>query len=380
MSKYYSWNFGFNFYFNFVIKLFVGKLFPFSDTPTKGDERPRRSKRIQEIEAKKENELKQLEIEQNSVDNTKCARRSRSKSVASERPNRRPLFANSQKTTPAKTARQCDSVTAKVPSNGSARRSMFDNAIVPSRPNTAKSAHRCNRRTKSTAPDLTQSSGTPAKSNLKTAHRCSARSKSVSFEGDQTTSASARQQLVASDAPIDLSVQANGRQSITVPSAAGTNLPTPNTASSSGQLPSDMRLDFENRIGNLVDSNMAKISRIKELMAENRTWKEQYDTLNRINQSLVATVDAMNVDSSIAEMAAQKIEHEQEMENLRVRINRLNRENFDLRSENERLKFSLATHSKQISGEHNYNCNFFLIFFLLFFVCRIKWRTLKQIS
>lgn len=350
-----------------------------------GTGQTRRSKRIQEIEAKKEVELQQLQNEKNSVDkksvtpsyNNKNAHRcrGRSKSVASERsstgPKRRPLVDVNSSDTPPKSGRRCYSRSkstacernTKLPSNVPARRSLIDSTIAPSSP---KSTHRCNRRSKSASFDSHMPSSsndtfnTPAKSSFKCAHRCFNRSKSVAFEVDRSSNASASQSLVISDVPIDLSVQIPAaHQSISVPNAAGTNLPNVSSIKSSAQLASDIQLAYENRIENLVQSNFGKINRIKELIAENRTWREQVDTLNRINQSLAATVDAFvaesNPSDSVSEAAAQNAKFKNEIEYLRGRVNRLNRENFDLRSTNESLKSSLDTHSKQILGEHNYN-------------------------
>lgn len=350
------------------------------------DSQPRRSMRIQEIEAKREIELQKLQNEQKLVakqsvtssSNMKCAHRSRSKSVASERPpHRRPLAAVNRSKTPPNVSvaggRRCNSRAqstacdrnTEVPPNVSARCSLFDSSNAPSRPKRwfmAKSIRRCNHNPNPVGMDMPLSSdgalNTPVKSNIKSAHRCLNRSKSVTFEVDRSSNASPKQSLVTSNDPIDLSVQTPApHQPIAVPNAVATHVPNVPSPKSSGQLASDIQLSYENRIDNLVRSNFAKINRIKEVIAENHSWREQYDTLNRINQSLVATIDAFNAqsDPSVREAAAQKAKYENEIEGLRDRINRLNRENFDLRSTNERLMSSLATHSKQISGEHNYN-------------------------
>lgn len=187
-----------------------------------------------------------------------------------------------------------------MPSNVPARRSLFDSTMAPSSP---RSTHRCNQRSKSTSFDSNTPSSsndtlnTQAKSNFKSAHRCFNRSKSVTFEVDQSSNASANQLLVNSDVSIDLCVQnPAAHQSIVVPNAAGTNLP--NVSSPSGQPASDIQLAYENRIENLVQSNFGKINRIKELIAENRAWREQVDTLNRINQSFAAMVDAFVAESN----------------------------------------------------------------------------------
>lgn len=366
----------------------------------------RRSTRIQEIEAKKEIELRSLQNKENSVTptNTKCAHRSRSKSVASERPqNRRTSVDVNSSKTPPNRGRRCDNRSQSTTSDRNidvssvepVRRSMFGYGTASSSPKRyfmakrgrrfnhgghpdmllptngsvkapAKPANRCVNRSKSVSSDQAPHSSSPqqadqsmtlnapAKSNLKSAHRL-IRSKSVSFDQPPHTP---QQAVAIIHGPIDLSVKSPApHQPIAVPNAVGTSSPNVQSPKPSDRLASDMQLSYENRIDNLVQSNFAKINRIKALMAENRSWREQFDALNRINQSLVATVDALNAqtDPSVSEVAIEKAKYEHEIESLRDRIHRLNRENFNLRSTIERLKSSLATHSTQISGEHNYN-------------------------
>lgn len=94
-------------------------------------------------------------------------------------------------------------------------------------------------------------------------------------------------------------------------------------------------------------------------MGENKAMRQQIDVLHKINKSLAETVDSFVADANqhvnVSEAAATITKLKNEVEILSGRVSRLNRQNFDLRSTNERLKNSLNTHTKQILGEHNYN-------------------------
>lgn len=368
----------------------------------------RRSKRIIENQVKKDAELQQLLLqlqnEKKSATKNSHRCRARSKSVASERaaptkgrseggrrcvsrskstecgrktklpPNvpARRSSSDTKSSTPksahqpassGNNSRSSESAErdrkTKLPSKVPARRSLFDSSTTSSSP---KSAHQRSQSASSgsSSHSSKKDSSTAPKSNLKSAHRCLHRSKSVTFEVDRSRSSPDHQSLVVDDVPIDLSVQSPvARQSTVMPNAADNTLPSVPSPQSSGELASDVQLAYENRIDNLVQSNTGKINRIKELMAENHALSEQVNTLHRLNKSLAGTVDAFlaepNTSANASETAARVVNLENEIENLRGRVNRLNRENFELRSTNDRLKSSLATHSQQVLDEHNYN-------------------------
>lgn len=216
----------------------------------------------------------------------------------------------------------------------------------------------------------------PQKPILNVAHKRNQRSKSVSFENpDDRAPASP-------NAPMDLSKKSavptstvvtadtNATPSTSNHNSTGSNdLPTLFYDSSSDDDNSDQMppnqdsgftaadvLVFQNRIDDLIKANLAKINRIKELTTERDTLLDQLNGLHRINRSLTETIDLFRADENGNSNSPERIaELEAEIANLRRRIQRLNRENFDLAEDNDQLKAVLQTHSQKVLSEHNYN-------------------------
>lgn len=166
---------------------------------------------------------------------------------------------------------------------------------------------------------------------------------------------SARRNVDVSIETASGSGQSIGVQSLNDDEILENDLPNHNVPLASGD-----KLMYENRINGLVQSNMAKISRIQTIQIERDQLAEQVSTLNRINRSLAQTVDMYqnngnneNHDNNILQQ--QLANAQAECGALRGRIGHANREIFDLKQENERMKSILATHSKKVLGEHNYN-------------------------
>lgn len=103
---------------------------------------------------------------------------------------------------------------------------------------------------------------------------------------------------------------------------------------------------FEARINTLVESNHTKINRIKELVAEKAVMLKDIDTLHNMKRSMAATIDAFREDENTLD---------NEVGTLRQRIDAINRENFELKKQNERMKFILSTYSAKVLAEHNYS-------------------------
>lgn len=108
----------------------------------------------------------------------------------------------------------------------------------------------------------------------------------------------------------------------------------------------DSTAAFEARIKVLVESNHTKINRIKELLAEKAVLLKDMNTLNNMNMSMAATIDAMREDDNTLE---------KEVGILRQRLNVVNRNNFDLEEENKRMKSIVSTYSAKVLAEHNYS-------------------------
>lgn len=117
--------------------------------------------------------------------------------------------------------------------------------------------------------------------------------------------------------------------------------------------------DYEARIKSLIESNHAKIDRIKELIAEKSSLLQNIDTLHNINFSMAATIDAFradgNNDENMPRNETKIAQLEKEIDALLLRIDRVNRDYFDMIAENERMKTILNTYSKKVLAEHNYN-------------------------
>lgn len=100
------------------------------------------------------------------------------------------------------------------------------------------------------------------------------------------------------------------------------------------------------RIKALVESNRLKINRIKEMTGEKAILLKDMNVLNNMNKSMAATIDAFREDDNRLESEVCK---------LRQRIDTINRENFDLMDQNQRMKAILGTYSAKVLAEHNYN-------------------------
>lgn len=198
------------------------------------------------------------------------------------------------------------------------------------------------------------------KSILASASRLRGRSKSVTFDvrrADDVLTNEVTLQSPMSQAPLDLTTkimqqpetaasQPRGEILIQVSTSSIATAPT-ESASSSGD-----KLAYENRIASLVESNKAKIIRIKDLLGERAQLSEQVENLHRINFSLAETVDLYRADENNVPSA----------NDARMEIEQLNDENGALRGrverltkENDALKSYFKTHSKQVLSEHNYN-------------------------
>lgn len=117
--------------------------------------------------------------------------------------------------------------------------------------------------------------------------------------------------------------------------------------------------EYETRIKNLVDSNRAKIDRIKQLIAEKSLLLKDIDTLHNMNLSMATTIDAFraddNNDENMPRNETKIAQLEKEVDVLRLRIDRVNRDHLDLIAKNKRMKICLHTYSKKVLAEHNYN-------------------------
>lgn len=91
-------------------------------------------------------------------------------------------------------------------------------------------------------------------------------------------------------------------------------------------------------------------------MAENDSVVQQVQGLDRINRSLLATVEAINsenVQPSGNNVEMERLKSENKV--LRERVHRLNQSVFLLKEERDKLNDALATHAKNVLSEHNYN-------------------------
>lgn len=221
---------------------------------------------------------------------------------------------------------------------------------------------------------------------LNVAHKGSNRRKSVSFDR-QIDGPNAANISVSPVVPMDLTTAGSKSSTVSASAAVSTNTnsnpstssgiltgsgPLPRLyydASSDDEDPVDIPPDqnsgisagdilvYQNRIDDLIKSNEAKINRIKQLATERDNLLGQINGMHRINRSLTETVDLFRaVENGDSNVTQQRIEQlETEIANLRNRVQRLNGENFGLTQDNQRMKTILATHSKKILGEHNYN-------------------------
>lgn len=245
------------------------------------------------------------------------------------------------------------------------------------------------------------------RSSMRKAHRCQTRSKSVSFDfgSPQHDNAPQVRRTLFNDAPplgrsvsIDNIVDASGsNQNVPIDltsygrsssasngfnNSLGNNSNAPlvqaNGSSSALQangslsaiqangssLSSNQVLAYQSRIDSLVESNQAKISRIQVLQAEKKSFMDQIETLHRINRSLTQIVDVYRANqenvqpannNDVAKLQAEIQQFKEEVGGLKVRLDRMNRQNFELRSEVGRLQACLKTHSQKVLSEHNYN-------------------------
>lgn len=104
----------------------------------------------------------------------------------------------------------------------------------------------------------------------------------------------------------------------------------------------------------MVNSNRLKINRIKELVAEKSGLLKEIDTLNHINRSMAATIDAFRADAFKTTSKENVAKLESEIKSLRHRIVEANSAKLDLKAENERMKEWMSTYSKKVLKEHNY--------------------------
>lgn len=115
---------------------------------------------------------------------------------------------------------------------------------------------------------------------------------------------------------------------------------------------------YETRLKNLVASNHTKVNRIKDLIAEKSNLLKEINTLHNMNRAMAETIDVFRADDN-DENAAHYEERigklEDEIDSLRQRIDRANRDKFDLIAENEQMKICISTYSKNVLAEHNYN-------------------------
>lgn len=115
---------------------------------------------------------------------------------------------------------------------------------------------------------------------------------------------------------------------------------------------------FENRIAGLTQANTAKINRIQALSAERNGLLAQVESLNRINRSLAETVDLYKViDNQNRDLPNELAKAKAANSALHKRVAQSNKENFELKQENKRMKSILATYSKNVLEEHNYHLN-----------------------
>lgn len=118
--------------------------------------------------------------------------------------------------------------------------------------------------------------------------------------------------------------------------------------------PVDFISSLENRIDHLFRSNTAKSDRIQELIKERNFLAKQLQTAHRLNLTLTNTIDTYQADENRAPNANVQ-ELEREIVALQTRVDCLNRTNFDLTNENEKLKTSTNSYAKGVLAEHNYN-------------------------
>lgn len=138
----------------------------------------------------------------------------------------------------------------------------------------------------------------------------------------------------------------------------------------SENMSTDQVRGYENRITDLIESNKSKIMRIKMLLEGRNNFKEQLETMHRLNRSLTTALDMYraqegnleeNVDNRVSSLDSQIGELKAEKQVLSERIARINQMNFQMKDEKKilmdevnNLKRILRTHSSQILGEHNY--------------------------
>lgn len=103
------------------------------------------------------------------------------------------------------------------------------------------------------------------------------------------------------------------------------------------------------------------------LQAERRALLFKIGGMDRINRTLVETIDAfpndenkendvVNNNNEYLIQAKQRISQlKQDVETFKERIDNLSRDNSNLRSENGRLMACLKTYGDNVLDEHNYN-------------------------
>lgn len=116
--------------------------------------------------------------------------------------------------------------------------------------------------------------------------------------------------------------------------------------------------DFETRINDLVAANKAKVNRIKLLVAEKSALLKEIDTLHNMNRSMAETIDAFRAEGnngeSVAHYEVQIGQLKSDNDTLRQRIDRINRDRFDLIAQHELLKTCVQTYTEKVLDEHNY--------------------------
>lgn len=173
-----------------------------------------------------------------------------------------------------------------------------------------------------------------------------------------------RSSSTGTDSPLDLTTfraklpSTTNNNSVHVSNAVSTNT-VANTALSSGEVQA-----YESRIDGLIKANQAKINRIRELQAvevERNNLLGQVELLHRLNFNLTQTVDALRVPDGNSP-SKEIDEYKQTIKKLeldvriyRSRVSNLNATILQLEGENKRLTDILATHSKKVLSEHNYN-------------------------
>lgn len=114
--------------------------------------------------------------------------------------------------------------------------------------------------------------------------------------------------------------------------------------------------EYDSRINSLIESNRLKIDRIKQLVADKSALLKDIDTAHNMNRSMAESIVAFRAEDGIsADIEANVAELKSEIDSLRLRVDRANRENFDLIAENARMKSVFETYSKKVLKEHSYN-------------------------